>query len=128
VIADTYAWFKRLVADRRRLGEPELAAVSTGQIFSGRQGVGLKLIDEIGGEREAVAWLEREKGVAKNLPVRTWRPRRDGNRLDLWTAGAFGADLVGLDGLATRLRQASLGAEASALSGLLAVWHPSLDR
>ena len=33
----------------------------------------LKLVDEIGGEPEAIAWLERDKGVAKGLRVRDWR-------------------------------------------------------
>src|SRR5215211_7818124 len=101
VVSDTYDWFKRLVAERRKLDETQLGVVSTGQIFSGRQGVPLKLIDQLGSERDAVAWLEREKGVRRDLPVHDWKPR-DSSRFDLWTAAAFGADLLGLDEAAAK--------------------------
>jgi protease IV len=123
IVGDTYAWFKGLVADRRKLSEGELAAVSDGRVFSGRQSVGLKLVDELGAERQAVAWLEREKGVARNLPVRDWKPAgpRD---FPLWSAAAAGAALMGFDGLATRLRSAATEVEGLAQGGLLALWRP----
>jgi protease-4 len=127
VVVDTFDWFKRLVAERRRMDEGQVAAVSSGRIFSGRQGVGLKLVDELGGEREAVAWLEREKSVAKDLPVREWKPRtrRD---FDLWTAASLGADLLGFEGLGERLRHLGVSTRAANLDGLLAVWHPALEK
>ncbi|HEY8565512.1 MAG TPA: signal peptide peptidase SppA [Beijerinckiaceae bacterium] len=126
VVNDTYGWFKGLVAERRQMNEGQVAAVSTGQIFSGRQGLSLKLVDELGGEREAVAWLERERNVAKDLPIRPWRPRSDRSNFDLWTAAAFSADLVGLDGLAASLRRASAH-QSLTVDGLLAVWQPSIS-
>jgi protease-4 len=127
VVVDTFDWFKRLVAERRRMDEGQVAAVSSGRIFSGRQGVGLKLVDELGGEREAVAWLERERSVAKDLPVREWKPRtrRD---FDLWTAASLGADLLGFEGLGERLRHLGVSTRAANLDGLLAVWHPALEK
>jgi protease IV len=127
VVADTHEWFKRLVAERRKLGEPELATVATGRIFNGRQSVPLKLIDAVGSERDAVAWLEREKGVAKDLPVRDWKPRSSRD-INLWTAASLGADLLGLGDLAEKLRRASASVEAAQLDGLLAVWHPALEK
>jgi protease-4 len=127
VVSDTYDWFKRLVAERRKLDETQLGVVSTGQIFSGRQGVPLKLIDQLGSERDAVAWLEREKGVARDLPVRDWKPR-DSSRFDLWTAAALGADLFGLGEIAVRLRQSGLAAQLASLDGLLALWQPALEK
>ena len=39
VVKDTYDWFKRIVRERRGMSDSELAAASTGQIFSGHQGV-----------------------------------------------------------------------------------------
>lgn len=126
VVNDTYDWFKRLVAERRSLDEAELGVVSTGRVFSGRQGVALKLVDEVGGEREAVAWLEREKGVRKDLPVREWKPRSDTGEFNLWTAAAFGADLLGLEAAGAKLRQLSLSARAVKLDGLLALWQPAV--
>jgi protease-4 len=127
VVNDTYAWFKNLVADRRKMSPEELAVVSDGRIFSARQGVSLKLVDELGGEREAVAWLERTRGVPPNLPLRDWKPRGSSG-FTLWTAAAFGADLAGFDRLAGALRSAEATASAARLDGLMAVWQPQIDR
>ena len=127
VVGDTAEWFRRLVAERRSLNEADLGVVATGRIFNGRQALPLKLVDALGSERDAVAWLEREKGVAKDLPVRPWRPRDD-RGLNLWTAAQAGATLLGFEGAAERLRQASLAAEGAKLEGLLALWRPALDQ
>ena len=124
VVNDTYDWFKALVRERRRLTDAELAAVSTGQVFNGRQGVPLKLVDTIGSERDAVAWLEREKGVRKDLPIRTWRPSGDRD-FSIFAMMASGADILGFERLAEALRRASSSAEAAQLDGLLTLWHPS---
>ncbi|GJD65486.1 signal peptide peptidase SppA [Methylobacterium frigidaeris] len=123
IVGDTFGWFKDLVAERRKMTPDQIKAVADGRVFSGRQSVPLGLIDETGSERQAVAWLEREKGVAKDLPVRDWKPRSD-NRFGLFSAAAVGAGLLGYDDLAARLRQA--GSETAGLTqgGLLAVWRP----
>lgn len=125
VVGDTFAWFKGLVADRRKLDEKELATVSDGRVFSGRQSLPLKLIDEVGSEREAIAWMERERGVAANLPVRDWKPRSDTD-FTLFTWAALGASLLGFEETADGLRRLSLSAQIGKLDGLLAVWHPSV--
>ncbi len=124
VVNDTYDWFKTLVRERRRLNEGELAAAATGQVFSGRQGMPMKLIDRIGSERDAIAWLEQEKGVRRNLPVRDWKPRGDSD-FSVFTMAATGADLLGFGGAADALRRAAANAGTVQLDGLLAVWHPS---
>ena len=121
---DTYGWFKGLVAERRGLDEAQLAAVADGRVFSGRQSVPLKLVDELGGERQAVAWLEKEREVPKNLPVKDWKPKSEGG-FKLWSALGLGADLLGLDGLAARLRAAEAETAELAGGGLLAVWRPA---
>lgn len=121
VVNDTYDWFKGLVRDRRGMNPDQLAAVSDGRVFSARQGVPLKLVDELGAEREAIAWLERDRSVPTDLPVRDWRPRGPSD-LSLWTSAAIGADLLGLDRVASVLRSAA--SAAPKLDGLLAVWQP----
>ncbi|MBJ6125124.1 signal peptide peptidase SppA [Microvirga splendida] len=123
VVNDTFEWFKNLVRERRRLTEADMAIVSTGRIFSGRQGVPLKLVDRIGSERDAVAWLEREKGVAKDLPIRDWEPRSDRD-ISIFAMGATVADLFGFERVAETLRRTSAHAEIARLDGLLAVWQP----
>jgi protease-4 len=123
VVNDTYDWFKTLVRERRRLNEGELSTASTGQVFSGRQAVPLKLIDKIGSERDAVAWLEQEKGVAKDLPIRDWEPSSDRD-LSVFAMSATVADLFGFERVAEAMRRTSAQAEIARLDGLLAVWQP----
>lgn len=122
VVGDTYAWFKGLVAERRGMDPNQLNTVSDGRVFSGRQSVPLKLVDELGSERQAVAWLESARGVPKDLPVKDWKPKSESD-FSLWSAAGIGADLLGLDGVAARLRTVGAGAQA-ARGGLLALWRP----
>ena len=68
LVADGSAWFKGLVKEKSGMTDAQLAAVDDGRVFTGRQGIGLKLIDEVGEEREGVAWLERVKKVPHGLP------------------------------------------------------------
>ena len=97
--------------------------MSAGRVFSARQGTALKLVDELGSEREAVAWLEREKGVKTGLPVRDWKTEGPSG-FSLWSAAATGADLIGLDHAAGVLRGVSSVAGAAELTGMLALWQP----
>ena len=123
VVDDTYSWFKDLVRTRRHMSETELSAVSDGRVFSARQGLPLKLIDELGSERDAIAWLEHERNVSPNLPVRDWKPRGSSG-FSLWSAAAFGADLAGLEELAATIRSAAGASAAAKLDGLLVLWRP----
>ena len=61
IVSDSYAWFKGLVKTRRKMDDAQLAAVADGRVFTGRQGVPLKLVDELGNEKTALAWLARRK-------------------------------------------------------------------
>jgi protease-4 len=122
VVNDTYAWFKDLVKARRGMTDDEISRVSDGRIFSARQALPLKLVDELGGERQAVAWLEKEKGVAANLPIRDWKPTGP-SRFSFWSTAAAGAEIAGLPEVAGLLRNAS-AATVTESSGLMALWRP----
>ncbi len=126
LVADSYDWFKSLVRERRRMNDAELATVSDGRVFTGRQSLGNKLVDALGGEREAVAWLE-SKGVAKNLPVRDWKRDRSAGFFALTSDAASLAGAFGLDGLASALGQIDRLADrllqGAVLDGLLAIWQ-----
>jgi protease-4 len=122
LIGDSFDWFKGLVRDRRHLNEEELAQVDDGRVFTGRQGVPLKLVDALGGEREAIAWLESDKGVAKDLPVRDWRPQKTFG-LGLLGSAASIAEGFGLTGLASLLQRGELARESQLLDGLVSIWQ-----
>jgi protease IV len=128
LVRESYDWFRGLVKARRNLTDPELAAVADGRVFSGRQALGLKLIDEVGSERDAIAWLEREKGVAKGLPVRDHRKRSGFEEFGFRSALAGLADALGFAGLARGVERAAAQAEAMTLDGLLAVWQPVVEK
>jgi protease-4 len=93
-------------------------------VFSGREALSHKLIDQVGGEPEVVRYLEDQRRVPKGLKIVDWKVSRDSDwdlvRLATKAlARATGisafdqlAHVVGEDRLAT-LR----------LDGLLSIWH-----
>jgi protease IV len=127
VLDDNYEWFKTLVQERRKLTPQELAAVADGRVHSGRQAVAQKLIDGIGGEPEAVTWLETERGVAKSLPVREWRRRSETDAFGLWTGASRLAAAAGFGGLAGVLARAGQIDPSVRLDGPLALWQPVFE-
>ncbi len=127
IIQDSYAWFKGLVKDRRHLTDEELAAVDDGRVFTGHQGIDLKLVDELGDERAALSWLAKDKHVDTKLPVRDYALQSRFSDLPFLHAAAVAVlDAAGLDVLARRLDAwgAADAIEPFNLDGLLALWHP----
>jgi protease IV len=123
LVVDSYDWFKRLVKDRRNLTDAELAAVSDGRVFTGHQALALKLVDANGGEDEAKAWLEKQKGVARGLPVRDWKKPGVEGSLGLFSLATGALAAIGYPQAAELARQAEDSRAASALDGLLAIWQ-----
>jgi protease IV len=128
IIQDSYAWFKGLVKDRRHLTDDQLAAIDDGRVFTGHQGIDNKLIDELGDERQALAWLGTEKNVDIGLPVRDYQLHSRFSDLPFLHAAAVAAlDAVGLTGLAHQFDAWStvVAMDGFNLDGLLALWHPA---
>jgi protease IV len=131
LVKDSYAWFRGLVKERRGMDDAELEKVADGRVFTGRQAVGLKLIDELGDEKAAVAWLVAEKNVKKDLPVRDYKLEpRFGDLPFLRTAVSMALDAVGLSAIARRVEQAGVAQaiDRLGLDGMLALWHPALTQ
>jgi protease IV len=122
VVADSYTWFKDLVKSRRNMTDAQLVAVDDGRIFTGRQGLTLKLVDQLGEENVAVAWLEQQKGVPPGLPIRDWRPRGAGG-FSLFGAASNLASALGLEPLATALHRAQELSDSGVLDGLTSIWQ-----
>jgi protease-4 len=124
LVKDSYAWFKGLVKERRGMDDAQLGKVADGRVFTGRQAVDLKLIDELGDERAAIAWLVEQKGVKKDLPVRDYRlGPRFGDLTFLRAAASITLDAVGLGAIARQLENA--GVDRLGLDGMLALWQPA---
>lgn len=128
LVQDSFDWFKRLVRERRGFDDAQLARVADGRVFTGRQGVELRLVDQIGGEREAVAWLTAERSLAEGLPVREWRRRSRDETFGLLGGAAFVARATGFEQLAAAVDRLGEGVGAQRLDGLLALWHPSGEK
>jgi protease-4 len=130
IVLDSYDWFKKLVRTRRNFDDAQLAAVVDGRVFTGRQGLDLKLIDSLGNEKTALAWLEKEKKVPASLPVRDYSLSPRFGEFSFLHVAALTFEAAGLSALARRLETwASVQAvERLNLDGLLALWHPPGSR
>jgi protease IV len=121
MVLDSFAWFTGLVSERRKLPIDRVRILADGRVYTGRQAVTEKLIDELGGEDKAVDWIKKEKGLPSGIEVLDWdaKPMTDPTGLGFRIASNL-LKSVGLGGLAEEVR-------IQKLDGLLSVWHPSLN-
>jgi protease-4 len=63
MIEATYDRFLEVVAEGRHLDKAKLEPLARGQIYTGREALALGLVDELGGQEEARAWLEKTLGA-----------------------------------------------------------------
>src|ERR1700730_12676420 len=128
LVLDSYAWFKGMVQDRRKIEGAALDRVADGRVFTGRQAIELKLADEIGREQEAIDWLAKSSNIDPKTPVRDWRLHPRFSELSFLHLGvAKILDILGLESLARQLETSGAlrAIEQLNLDGLLALWHPS---
>ena len=121
MILDSYDWFKGIVTERRGFTPAETASLADGSVFTGRQALENGLVDQLGGEEAARAWLT-EEGVDEDLETLEWE-EQSSTRGQLfsgatlrWIASQFGLGQTNdpiLKSLEHRLM----------LDGLVSVWH-----
>src|SRR5262245_24355692 len=111
IVLDSYAWFKDLVKDRRKLSDEQLARVADGRVFTGRQAVPLRLIDGIGNEKTARDWLAKEKNVPASTPVRDYSLQPRFGELSFLHVAAWGFHAIGLSAVSRQIAEWG-GAEA----------------
>lgn len=78
LVDDSFQWFVDIVAERRGMDRAKALTLADGRIVTGRMGVAAGLIDAIGGELEAKAWLEAESDVPVDLDIVTAWPLPSG--------------------------------------------------
>lgn len=110
LISDMFDVFVGMVAERRDMSLDTVKTLADGRVYTGQQALANGLIDEIGGRREALRWLETQAGVtpeADVVPLEIEYPEDD---------------------LMSALFEGNLGkvlsSEGLKLDGLLAVWQP----
>jgi protease-4 len=126
IVSDSYDWFKGLVKERRKMDDAQLTTVSDGRVFTGRQALGLKLVDALGNEKAARAWLAQAKNIPVTTPVRDYALTPRFSDFSFLHLAAWSLDAMGLNAFARALEQSG-GIEAVErlnLDGLLALWHP----
>jgi len=128
LVKDSYAWFRGLVKERRGMDDALLEKVADGRVFTGRQAVELKLIDQLGDEKAAVAWLVAEKKIKSDLPVRDFKlTPQFGDLTFLRAAASITFDALGLSSVARQIEQGGVAqaVDQLALDGMLALWRPA---
>jgi protease IV len=122
MVQDAKGWFLDLVSDRRKIEPRSVPGLTDGRIYSGRQAVQLKLVDQIGDERAAISWLTKEGKVPAGLKIVDWKPTQESAGLFGWLFQSLAASI----GLSAE-RIAGIAGQISAtlkLDGLVSVWHP----
>lgn len=111
VVMDMHDLFVTMVANSRTMEKESVLALADGRVFTGRTALKEGLVDAIGGESQAVEWLESEKNVPADLPVVEHEPDYPKPTVAERLLGAFGKALV---------------SERLTLDGLVSVWHPGI--
>ena len=111
LVDDMFEMFVDLVAKRRNMSPGDALALADGRVYTGRLAVEKKLIDGIGGEGEAVDWLEKQSNLPPGLPLRDVHIDRN---VTEWI------DYFGSMG------RKAVFSERLTLDGLISVWHPDL--
>jgi protease IV len=123
MVAESQRWFLGLVRTRRGIDTKAVAGLEQGRVFSGRDALGHKLIDQIGGEPEVMKYLEEQRQVPKGLKIVDWRVRKDTSwslmRLSLQAL----ARLTGVQALEELALLSSDRLASLRLDGLLSIWH-----
>jgi protease-4 len=114
LVMDMYDQFVGMVASGRHMDPDKVRELADGRAYTGRQALKLGLIDAIGGEADARAWLAAQRHIPVSLPVQDVRTETLAQR-------ALGASLgTVLEGTLKTLLSQGLR-----LDGAWAVWQPS---
>jgi protease IV len=124
MVAESQRWFLNLVRTRRMIDTSKVDGLEEGRVFSGREALSHKMIDQIGGEPEVVKYLEDQRRVPKGLKIVDWKVSRDGDWSLVRLSTRALARLTGIsafDQLAQVISEDRLA--SLRLDGLLSVWH-----
>ena len=123
MVQEAKVWFVDLVGKRRNLEPAAVPGLTDGRVYSGRQALALKLVDEIGDERAAKRWLQKERDVTPGLSVVEWKPKSESGGIWGWLFGSIASSFgIAADNFVSLFGQVSEGLR---LDGLVSLWHPA---
>jgi protease-4 len=124
MVAESFKWFVALVRNRRNVETKSIPGLEQGRVFSGRDALAHKLIDQIGSEPEAIRYLEEQRNVPKGLNIVDVKPQRNSEWSFIGLTGHLLGKLTGIPGMgeaASVLTDERLS--RMHLDGLLSIWH-----
>ena len=112
MVGDLYDQFVDIVAAGRHMDQAKVRGLADGRAYTGRQARALGLVDEIGGDQEARAWLEHTNRIPRGLPIlepdrRPWTARITSDTTDTLSQIVLSA------------------AQGLRIDGAWALWQPS---
>lgn len=110
-IEESFEWFVALVAEQRGLGRAQTLNLADGRVYTGGQALEVDLIDQIGEEQDALAWLGDTHNIQPDLGILDWSISPWD---EIWRAEP--------DSLVLRL----LGRQDISLRGLISIWAPGV--
>ena len=111
-VMDVYDHFIDKIVTHRKMKEALVRKLADGRVYTGAQALKLNLIDGIGGQDEALAWLKTTRKIPPNLELHEIKEEKQFESL--------------LDQFTSYANQKILGRAEVQLDGLLSIWHPSL--
>ena len=111
LVLDIYDLFVDMVSDRRHLSRSKVEQLADGRVFTGRQALKVRLVDEIGGEDTARKWLADMYDIDSSLPIR---------ELEIEAEDKLWRNLVSI------MAKKTFFHERVTLDGLISLWHPEI--
>jgi len=115
LVMNMYDQFVGYVAAGRHMDTARVRALADGRAYTGEQALKLGLIDALGDEGAARAWLARAKGISRSLPVQDVETR---SLIDRTFFARFGPLFEGVMKTVTD--------QGLTLDGAWAIWQPGM--
>lgn len=90
LVENMYSQFVNIVAQNRKMAPEKVAPIANGKIYTGEQALALGLVDELGSQYEAHAWLAKTANVPQERKL-VLKPDKKQRLMDLVIDHAKGA-------------------------------------
>ena len=109
IISNVHDMFVGMVSERRGMTAAQASVLADGRVYTGNMAVDAGLIDGLGADDEALAWLKSEHDIDPDLPLVDVEIDYPRELIDRLVSAVFGKPYL---------------AERLSLDGLVSVWHP----